>query len=243
MINVIITMAGLGSRFRKVGFTVPKYQIQTCGRTLFDWSMLSLKGIFPDQVKYIFLVHKDDCSKDFIESRSMALGIEDFSICQINERTDGQATSVLFAKPYIVQDAPIFVYNIDTYVEPPYLSIPFGDFDGFIPCFNAPGDHWSFVKLSAEGKATKVVEKTRISDNCTVGAYYFRSWDLYEATYKGFYANKQNTINGEKYIAPMYNEIIASGGLVRISLIPSEKVHVLGTPEELKIFEEKMRKY
>ena len=46
--------------------------------------------------------------------------------------------------------------------------------DGFIPCFKAEGTHWSFVKLNDTGKAVEVREKERISDNCTIGLYYFK---------------------------------------------------------------------
>ena len=42
--TVIITMAGLGSRFRKAGYNCPKYMIEAKGKTLFDWSMDSLIG-------------------------------------------------------------------------------------------------------------------------------------------------------------------------------------------------------
>ena len=48
--NVVITMAGLGSRFKKAGYTCPKYMIEVRNRTLFVWSMLSLKG-FADMAK------------------------------------------------------------------------------------------------------------------------------------------------------------------------------------------------
>lgn len=41
-----------------------------------------------------------------------------------------------------------------------------------------------------------------------------------------------------KYIAPMYNYLIQKGGEVYISVVPTEAVHVLGTPEEVKAFEQ-----
>jgi len=45
----------------------------------------------------------------------------------------------------------------------------------------------------------------------------------------------------EKYIAPLYNYMIEKGMDVTISIVDSDKVHVLGTPEELQIFlKEKM---
>ena len=108
--------------------------------------------------------------------------------------------------------------------------------DGFIPCFKADGDHWSFVKLDESGNATEVREKTRISDNCTIGAYYFKSCELYEKLYNEYYSDNKNLEKGEKYVAPLYNHLIKQGGKVNISLINPEKVHVLGTPEEVEVF-------
>ena len=40
----------------------------------------------------------------------------------------------------------------------------------------------------------------------------------------------------EKYIAPLYNYMIEKDLQVTISIVPAEKVHVLGTPEELMEF-------
>ena len=43
-------------------------------------------------------------------------------------------------------------------------------------------------------------------------------------------------MNGEKYVAPLYNYLLEKGGEIFIADIPSERVHVLGTPEELEEF-------
>ena len=86
------------------------------------------------------------------------------------------------------------------------------------------------------GDATDVREKQRISDNCTLGAYYFKSCALYERMYEEYYSNGANMEKGEKYVAPLYNHMISKGMKVRICLVPFACVHVLGTPEELEIF-------
>ena len=48
--------------------------------------------------------------------------------------------------------------------------------------------------------------------------------------------------DGEKYIAPLYNYMIEKGLEVRISLVEKDRVHVLGTPEELEYFKENYRR-
>ncbi|MEG2661094.1 MAG: hypothetical protein RR978_10320, partial [Oscillospiraceae bacterium] len=84
--------------------------------------------------------------------------------------------------------------------------------------------------------AAEVREKLRISDHCTLGAYYFKSCALYENLYNEYYSSNENLEKGEKYVAPLYNYLISKGGLVYISDVMPQTVHVLGTPEELDDF-------
>lgn len=235
--NIIITMAGLGSRFRKAGYTVPKYMVEVKGKTLFEWSMLSLKELNEQEnVKYIFIVRKEDNSSEFIKKEMEKFDVKDVHVIEIDELTDGQATTAMLAKPYWNEQEEMVVYNIDTYVEP--YVIKYADFkgDGFIPCFDAPGDHWSFVKTDDNNKAIEVREKTRISNHCTIGLYYFKNCKLYEELYQEYYKDDTHLEKNEKYIAPLYNYMIEKEMEVYISDLAKDKVHVLGTPEEVEEF-------
>ena len=237
-IDVVITMGGLGSRFRKMGWTVPKYMIEAKGKTLFEWSMISLEGYASDVNRYIFIAMKDE-KEDvglFINGQCKKLNLPEYHVILLDYLTDGQATTALQARKYWKRDNALLIYNIDTYVEANEMNSSELRGDGFIPCFKAEGNHWSFVKLGNDGKAVEVREKCRIADNCTLGAYYFRSCRLYEELYTEYYGNGVNLVNGEKYVAPLYNYLIRKGGDVYISDVNPEKVHVLGTPEELQLF-------
>ena len=181
--NIVITMAGLGLRFRDAGYTVPKYQIEVNGKTLFDWSMSSLENFFGDT--FIFLVRREDDATDFINAACDRMGI-DAKIIQLEKLTRGQAETAMFASKFWSVDEPLLIYNIDTYVEPGQLRPELLHGAGFIPCFTAEGTHWSFVKLDASGKAVEVREKERISNHCSIGAYYFQSARLYADLYENF---------------------------------------------------------
>ena len=235
--DVIITMAGLGSRFRKAGFLQPKYKIVVRGKTLFQWSMESLTLFRREH--YIFLVRKEDGAEEFIREKCRELGINNISIMELEKVTRGQAETAMLAASVWQENEPIMIYNIDTYVEPGQLFPEMITGDGFIPCFKAEGSHWSFVKLDEYGNAVEVREKVRISDNCSVGAYYFGSGRLYKDIYKRFYVDRGYIEKNERYIAPMYNLLIADGLKVYIQDIPANKVHVLGTPEEVDAFAKK----
>lgn len=234
--TVIITMAGEGSRFRKAGYKVPKYMIEARGKTLFDWSMDTLRDYNDHVDKYIFVVRKADDAKDFIKEHCQKNNIIQYEVVEIDKLTDGQATTCMLALPYCNPDNSIMIYNIDTYVEPRELKYSDISGDGHIPCFHAPGDHWSFVKLNDDGQAVEVREKQRISNNCTLGAYYFSSARLYQELYQDYYADNAHMEKNEKYVAPLYNFMIQKGMSVTISIIDFNRVHVLGTPKELDEF-------
>lgn len=196
--TVVITMAGLGSRFRKAGYKVPKYQIEAHGRTLFDWSMESLKGFADPENDYIFVVRKEDDAEEFIRSSCEKIGITNVTVIVIDYLTDGQATTAMLAKDVWDKESALMIYNIDTYVEAYEMKTEQIAGDGFIPCFHAPGDHWSFAKLDANGKVVEVREKERISDNCTLGAYYFKTCALYEQLYNEYYTSEEKLEKGVK---------------------------------------------
>ena len=236
--TAIITMAGLGTRFRAVGYKCPKYMIEVKGRTLFEWSMDSLKGYHNHIDKYIFAVRAEDKAALFIKEKCAECGITNIQILELDHMTDGQATTCLLALPYCDFGKPVMVYNIDTYVEPYELKYEDICGDGYIPCFHAPGEHWSFVRLDADKRVVEIREKKRISDNCTLGAYYFSSARLYQSLYDEYYVVAGAEENSERYIAPLYNWMIEKGMDVRISIVDARKVHVLGTPEEVMRFKE-----
>jgi dTDP-glucose pyrophosphorylase len=234
-LDVVITMAGRGSRFRDAGYTIPKYEIVAQGRSLFEWSLLSLSGFFDEVHRYIFIVRRQDNAGSFIKHACKTMRIVPIEILEIDQVTSGQAATALLASSVWAEDNELLIYNIDTYIEPGIMNYSQIKGDGFIPCFDGPGDHWSFVKLDETGRAVEVKEKVRISRNCTVGAYFFRSARLYKLLYEEYYIN-QLAPEKEQYVAPLYNQLIHDGGSVYISSIPKQYVHVLGTPEELNYF-------
>lgn len=236
--RVIITMAGEGQRFREAGYAVPKYAIPALGRSLFSWSMESLRSFIAAGWHFVFVVRRADDARGFISAEARALGIAAFDLLELDGKTDGQATTALLAGGVIADtSAPIAIYNIDTYVEARALPVASIRGDGWIPCFPGAGDGWSFVRLDdRSGRVVEVREKKRISPHATIGLYYFGSWTLYRTTYERYYAKPEHLERGERYIAPMYNQLVADGRAVYISEVPIDAVHPLGTPQELRRF-------
>ena len=204
--KVIITMAGEGSRFKKVGYKIPKHEIEVKGKSLFEWSMLSLLNFFNEE--FIFIVRKNNYNKEVIEKLCKKLGIEKFKFKEIEILTDGQATTAFLCDSLIDNEEDILIYNIDTYISGnEILKEEMIKYDGYIPVFKSEGEKWSFIKLDSEGKIIDVVEKIRVSELGSIGLYYFKSW----RDYKNIYLKYKDEIKvkyKEVYIAPMYHYLI-----------------------------------
>lgn len=237
-LNAVITMAGRGSRFYEAGYTVPKYEIIAHDRSLFEWSMLSLKNFLTSDSRVIFVCLEENKSSNFILQQTEELGINDVHIIELKELTDGQATSAYLSRELWNPDWPLLIYNIDTYVKPHALQPrdirP--DSDGWVPCFQVPGEHWSFVKLGEDGWAVDLAEKQRISDYASIGFYWFRHAGRYVKLYDRFFSDPKNLVRGERYIAPLYRQLLAEGGKVSLTDLRPADIHVLGTPIELQRF-------
>lgn len=235
--NVIITMAGLGKRFRDAGYNCPKYEIVVHGHTLFYWSMLSLQSFIDAKANFIFVVRKEDNSRDFIEQQSHLAKINSIQILEIDQLTDGQATTALMGGKMLAQpELPFVVYNIDTFVHPSSLPVKAIKGDGWIPCFPGKGDGWSFAKVDDNNRVLDLREKVRISDHATIGLYWFSSFNLYQKLYNDYYSDPANIEKGEKYIAPMYRDMLRKGLDVYIHNVPYDSVSPLGTPAEVQQF-------
>jgi choline kinase len=234
--TLAITMAGFGTRFKAAGYTIPKYMIEARGVTSFDWSLKGLDTYIRMKAEFIFIVRGADKATSFITARAYALGIDRFRIVELAAPTDGQATTARLACDGASSGGPFAIFNIDTAIRPGALRPADAKGDGWIPCFRAPGEGWSFVRVNETGKAVEIREKKRISDYATIGFYWFRSVRQYCDTYDAYYGTPGREERGERYVAPLYNHLIDVGECVTVTEIPFEDVAPLGTPEELATF-------
>ena len=237
MTEVIITMAGFGRRFLDAGYTVPKYRIEAHGQPLFFWSIVSLRQFIADGARFTFVVRRADEAADFIRAEAARLGIAQSAIVELDAPTDGQATTAMLAREHVAdRAAPMLIYNIDTFTHPDVLSPRDVRGAGWIPCFDAPGEGWSFAAADQSGRVSEVREKLRISTHATIGLYWFDSFARYEDVYARHYADPANLEKGERYVAPIYNRLIADGADVYVHDIPFSAAIPLGTPAEVERF-------
>jgi hypothetical protein len=238
----MITMAGFGTRFLDAGYEQPKYTIEVRGATLFEWALRGLEAFVERGSPFLFVVRGEDGTGAFIRERAAARGIADVRLLELDAPTDGQATTARLGVDRLEPDRPMAIFNIDTGIEPGLIDPGQAAGDGWIPCFRAPGDHWSFARTDASGDVVEVREKRRISDLCTIGLYWFSSPQLYAAAYDTYYdrggawGGSGREERGERYVAPLYNQLIEDGRRVTVSEIPFDAVTPLGTPAEVERF-------
>lgn len=233
--QLVITMAGRGSRFKRVGYTQPKHEIEVRGKTLFEWAMRSLQDFIHE--KFFFVVRQGQYDPDRLKELIAAAGIQNYQLVEIDALTSGQAATVMAALTVVNPLESVAIYNIDTYVEPgQILRSDLTNCTGHLTTFSAPGDHWSFVKLNDQGQVVDVVEKKRISSLASVGFYYFDRFLDFANLYHHHAAQVREDYV-ETFVAPFYHYLIQDHpGMVTTKEIPAKTVHVLGTPEELAVF-------
>jgi NDP-sugar pyrophosphorylase family protein len=235
--NIVMPMAGRGSRFAEIGIATPKPLIDVFGRPMYAWAMDSLPLELARRVIFICLdehLRQPALEKD-IRNRYGALDPE---IVRLDEVTEGQACTVLKARHWIDNDEPLLIYNADTYCRTslarrlPELS---AHVDGLLGVFHASGDKWSFARADSAGRVLETAEKSRISDWASTGLYYFRRGHDFVCHAEAM-IDAGERVNREFYVAPVYNRLIAAGAQIYID--PAEEVRVLGTPEDLRNFQE-----
>jgi HAD superfamily hydrolase (TIGR01509 family) len=232
--NVLIPMAGAGSRFEQAGYTFPKPMIDVNGKPMIQVVVDSLNI----DAKYIYVVQKEHYEK-YNLNHFLSLITPNCEVVQIDEMTDGAACTTLLAKQYIDNDEPLLIANSDQYIEWDsnefMYSMIADDIDGGILTFTASHPKWSFAKLNDDGFVERVAEKEPISNIATVGIYFYSKGSDY-VKYTEQMIEKDIRTNNEFYVCPVFNEAIGDGKKIKIYHIDKEQMWGMGTPEDLKRF-------
>lgn len=238
-INIVIPMAGAGSRFAKAGYADPKPLIPVFGQPMISRVIENLRPSAFDS-RFIFLAQRTHIAAFDLEKKLKAWAPES-EVIPVDGLTEGQACTVLLAKAFIDTDEPLLVANCDQYVDcdmdafcRAWLD---GNCDGIIMTMKANDPKWSFVGFDSNGKVERVVEKQVISDEATVGIYGFTNGRRFVEAAEEMIARNER-VNNEFYVAPVYNDLIRQGASLTIWNIGSERngMYGLGIPADLEYF-------
>lgn len=233
MLNIVIPMAGRGSRFAKAGYANPKPLIDIYGHAMIEYVT---KNISPKcEHRFIYICQEEHIAKYKLDE--LLKRIEpNCEIVTIDHITEGAACTVLLAEKFIDNEDPIMIANSDQFVDTDinaYLEKMDG-YDGLIMTMPADDPKWSFIKYDENNLVTMVREKEVISNEATVGIYnYAHGSDFVKYAHQMI--DKNIRVNNEFYVAPVYNEMIEDGKKIGFNDVGA-KMHGLGVPEDLNEF-------
>lgn len=233
MMNIVIPMAGRGSRFAKAGYQLPKPLIDICGHPMIEYVVNNIRP--KCEHRFIFICQEEHLEKYGLQ-RKLTQIAPGCIVVTIDHITEGAACTVLLAEKYIDNDDSLMIANSDQYVDTDidaYIAAMEGH-DGLIMTMPSNDPKWSFIKYDKQGLVTLVKEKEVISDQATVGIYNYRHGKDF-VRFAHQMIDRNIRVNNEFYVAPVYNEMIESGGKITWRDI-GEKMWGLGTPEDLDRF-------
>lgn len=260
MINIVIPMAGEGSRFKAAGYQVPKPFIKIDGVSMVRKVMDNVSPLEPHR---FILIHRKEHLLEMGEFR----GLENVHLVQLDEKTEGAACTVLMAEKYINSNDPLIIANSDQLVKwnngTKEVKVHFGytsnltfracnsiqDMinaarlnlcDGMIATFKDTNPKWSFVRTEMDHfgipLVKEVAEKDPISNQATCGIYYYTAGRYFVEAAKAMIRDNER-VRGEFYVCPVYNKMMKMFPFMnRISIYEVERMIGLGTPEDLEAY-------
>ncbi len=235
--NIVIPMAGRGSRFELAGFSKPKPFIDVAGKPMIS---RVIENLYYPNAKYYLIARKEHLAneKELVASIMEAYNVE---FIEIDSLTEGTACTVLFARRFINNNEPLLIANSDQLIDgsiKDFINDCFSKtLDGSILCFKDvfKSPKWSFAKTDDKGLVTEVKEKVPISDLATVGIYLFSKGSVFVNAAIDMIARNER-VNNEFYTCPVYNYAIADNYRFGTYTIPQSAMHGLGTPEDLELY-------
>jgi len=231
--NYLITCAGNGTRFLHQSIKPPKPLIRVLGKELLLWSLESFSYEAGDNL-YICYQTVHELEKKLKHKLSLTYPFLRIHWLPIDKLTNGQLETAIMAIDSFGIEGQLVIHNCDTAFNGfEFMQSEKGtNIFGTIPCFIGDGDSWSFVEPLEKGskKVKQVQEKVRISNLCSVGCYYFSSASMFRNLANEYIAKGGNLVEGEFYIAPVYQHAIDRGLIVEYEL--TSNVKLFGTPEQ-----------
>ena len=232
MKNIVIPMAGNGSRFPK-GQYLPKPLIDINGKPMI---VRAIESLDLQDAQWHFIIRQDQFTKSIKEILSDTVHNPKF--IEVDKTTEGPACSVLLFKEFINSDEELITANCDQIME--WNSQLFFHnvrlYDGAVVTYYSDTDKNSYVKLDRKGRAVQFAEKEVISNISLNGIHYWKKGKDFVESAEAMIAENDRAPNGEFYIAPTYNYMIKTGKNIGIYHIPNEQHHAVGVPVDLERF-------
>ncbi len=175
--NIIIPMAGRGSRLRPHTLTTPKPLIPVAGKPMVQRiveDLIASYGETPEEIAFVIGDFGDEVEKQLLDL-AQKLGANGRIFHQ--EKPLGTAHAILCAEP--VLKGPCLIAFADTLFSASFSPDPAADGTIWVKKVENP-EAFGVVKTDAEGYITEFVEKSPVfvSDLAIVGIYHFRQGEI-----------------------------------------------------------------
>ncbi len=223
--NIVIPMAGAGSRFVVAGYHTPKPFIPIKGKAMVEHV---IENVSVPGAKFYLL-----CRLEHLDhlNHTRLMDHHNVAFIPVIHQTEGAACTVLLAEKFIDTDEPLIIANSDQWVnyDKAAWQSHIAESDGAIMTFPANHPKWSY-SLEENGRVVRVAEKQVISEKATVGVYYYRHGSDFVWGAKQM-MKKDIRVNGEFYVCPVFNELVETKVIKNFDV---EAMFGLGTPEDLQ---------
>lgn len=235
-INIIIPMAGAGSRFQVAGYDKPKPFIPFNGKMMIEHVLDS----FSDIDANIYLVIQEKFLYDQNKELNSIKSKYNLNFVVVPKLTMGAACTCMAAHKFINNDTRVLFADSDTIFDNGIIKkflqdASNRDLDASLLTFKSSNPCFSYAKLSTNGYLIKTREKEPISDNAISGVYYYKKGvDFLSAAMDLVVA--QDTQKGEFYMSNTYNYFVKYSYKIGIYTISQDDFYCVGTPEQLNDF-------
>lgn len=239
-LHIIMPMGGLGSRFTKAGFTLPKPLISVDNMPMFMKALSSLNEI--NTTKRITTIIRKEHQIEFKLADRIQSHLPACNVIIIDKLTRGALETALFAKEHVKESEGVLLLDCDLWFQSTKytklieesLENLANSYDGILTYFQEVNPRYSYVEIKDE-RALRTAEKQKISTNALVGSYFFKNKKTFFN--QAELAIKEGAFNEltEYYTAPLYNNLIKNNLVIGTAAI--DQYYSFGTPEELERYE------
>ncbi len=235
--TLVIPMAGDGSRFLQAGYRLPKPFIDVCGKPMIS---RVLENLDHTNFEVVLLARKSHLDAEPKLAQELS-SLEKIRLVGVDRLTEGSVCTILLGHREIDREAPLLIANCDQLVDFDCMHFikdcQLRNLDGSILVFREPtrSSKWSYALIDDHGLVVEVREKMAISELATAGVYYFSKAAYFIDSAVDMIA-RNDRVNNEFYTCPVYNYMIALKQKVGVFEILPEKMHGIGTPEDLEAF-------
>lgn len=236
MMNILIPMAGLGSRFSAIGISTPKPLILVGGKTLIERSIetLGLSG------RYIYITRTYADSIHNVRLTDIFKRLTpNFIEIRVGSKQFGAADTSLYAKQYIDNDSELIITNCDQILRwNPQSFLDFVDSrdpDGAVVIYNSDNPKNSFAKIE-NGIINEIAEKVAISRDALIGVHYWKHGSDFVRSAEHLVDNFKSFGLPEAYISTTYNYLINNNKTILPWNIKDSGFIPIGTPEDVGVY-------